>query len=60
MASDANLFAGFTIDVRSIAASLSLWTVVFASQQFTVDCSATYDVVYTVHGTAHELTKTEL
>ena len=46
IASDAYFSAGFTTEVKTIAASSSLWAVVLASQQFTVDCSATYYVVY--------------
>ena len=37
--------------------SLSLWTTVLPSQQFTVDCSATYSVVCTVNSVANELTE---
>ena len=53
-------FAGFTTEVDSIAASLSLLTVVLASQQFTVDGRATCYVVYTVDSTCNNLTEIHL
>ena len=58
--SDAYFSAGFTTEVKSIDASSSLWTVVLASQQFIVDCSATYYVVYAVDSTSNDVTEIDL
>ena len=54
------LSAGPTTDVKSVAASFCLCTTVLSSQEFTVDCSATYIVVYTVGGADYELTRKDL
>merc|ERR1712107_153015 len=54
--SGTSLLAGPTTDVKSIAASLSLSTTILSSKEYTVDCSATYNVVYTVGGADYELT----
>ena len=43
--------------MKSIAASLSLWTTVLSSLQVTGDHSASCCVVYTVNSAAHELTE---
>merc|ERR1712136_353692 len=48
--SGTSLLAGPTTDVKSIAASLSLSTTILSSKEYTVDCGATYTVVYTVEG----------
>ena len=40
--------------------SLSLWTTVLPSQQFTVVCRAKYYVVYTVSSAANELIEKDL
>ena len=55
-ASDTSLFAGFTADVKTIAASLSLWPAELSSPERVVDCSATGNVVCTVGGTNSEVT----
>ena len=55
-----SLLAGPTTDVKSIAASLSLSTTILSSKEYTVDCSATYNVVYTVGVADYELTEKDL
>ena len=55
-ASDTSLFAGFSTDVKTIAASLSLWPTELSSPECVVDRSATGDVVCTVGGTNPEAT----
>ena len=52
--------AGPTTDVESIACPLSSSTTIFASQEYTVDCSATNNVAYTVGGVDYELTEKDL
>ena len=58
--SGTSLLAGPTTDVKSIAASLSLSTTILSSKEYTVDCGATYNVVYTVGGADYELTEKDL
>ena len=55
-ATDTSLCAGFSMDMKSIAASLSLLPTELSSPECIVDCSATGNVVCTDSGTNPELT----
>ena len=50
-----SFLAGPTTDTVSIARPLSLLTTVLFTQQYTVDCSATCNVAYTVGGVGYVL-----
>ena len=56
-----SFLAGPTTDVESVASPLSpSSTTIFSSQEYTVDCSATCNVAYTVGGVDYELTEKDL
>ena len=52
--------AGPTTDIESTACPLSSSTTIFSTQEYTVDCSATYNVAYTFGGVDYELTEKDL
>ena len=58
--SEIRFLAGPTTDVDSIAALLSLWITSLSSQEYTFDCTVTYNVAYIVGGVNYKHTVKDL
>ena len=55
-----SFLAGPTTDIESIACPWSSSTTSLSNQEYTVDCSATYNVAYSVGGVEYELTEKDV